>query len=158
MAPRVQSLEAPSAPPAAPLEAKIHFLTPGSDEPVARYYGYFADRRRGWIRFGARRSRGPIACRLEALPDAAAAADVDRLGLVSIPTLREAGATRVEPGMVLRAYDFRRAQRWLRAAGFAVGRDFNPASAVVFVGSRRASRPGKWTRWRCRARWIATIR
>lgn len=131
-APAVQSLEIGAA---EPLVGRIHFLEPREAEPDALYYGYILvgsavspPRREALAR--------AVACRLDALPTAADADEVDRLGLITVPALRPAGRREVTPEQVLAAYDLPRAQRWLRAAGFAAGQDFNPATAIVFVGSR----------------------
>lgn len=127
-APRVQT-------DVAPLNARIFFLRPGKAEPSAAYYGYLiigpkvaVDRKQAVAK--------ALACRLQALPDAAAAAAVERLGLISLPARREAGATEVAPADVLEAYDFNRAGRWLRAAGFSVRQNFSDDDAVLFVASR----------------------
>ena len=135
--PRIQSLDAPEPSPDADLTGKILFLPPEQQEPDAEYYGYLllgegiSDSRRLAV-------AEAIACRLEALPNAAAAAAVKRLGLFSLPARREAGTTRISAQDVLEAYDFERAAQWLSAASAAAGRSFDPGDAIVFVGSRSA--------------------
>lgn len=117
------------------LNGRVLFLSSNLSEPSAEYYGYLligknvSDSRK-------RAVAEAIACRLEALPNAEAAAAVQRLGLMSLPSLRDAGASRVTADEVLAAYDFTRAARWLRAAGYATGQEFHPNSAIVFIGSR----------------------
>lgn len=127
---RVQSLDASE-----PLNSRIYFMPPGEQEPDAEYYGYLLI---GEKVPQARKNAvaKAIACSLEALPDAAAAAQIERLGLFSLPALRAAGATEVTPADVLAAYDFARAARWLRAAGYAAGTTFDPETALVFVASQ----------------------
>lgn len=134
---RVQRYEAPAA--AAPLsgglEGRILFLTAAETEPEAAFYGYLligadvdAERKNAVAE--------AVACRLSALPDAAAAAAIERLGLFNLPATRAAGRrTVVSPKDVLEAYDFDRAARWLRAAGYAAEQSFDPRTALVFVGS-----------------------
>ncbi|MEL6977123.1 MAG: hypothetical protein AAGM38_00390 [Pseudomonadota bacterium] len=123
---------------AEPLSPHILFLSTRDREPErALYYGYLL------IGEGVSAARKAavaeaVACRLKALPDLEAAAAVERLGLVSLPALREAGATQVSPAEVLDAYDFRRAAVWLRAAGVVAGERFDPDRAIVFVASSRA--------------------
>lgn len=133
----LHSMEPASAADAAPgaeLEGRVLFLASRQSEPEAEYYGYLligenvSETRKSAV-------AAAIACRLEALPDAEAAAAVERLGLFSLPALRQAGATRVTAEQVLSAYDFERAARWLRAAGYATGESFHRNSAIVFVGS-----------------------
>lgn len=117
-----------------PLAGRLFFLTPGQPEPEAVYYGYLA--------IGADVSEArknavaeAIACRLQALPDAEAAAAIERLGLFTIPADRDAGSAQVSPARVAASYDYGRARRWLRAAGFAVEQRFDPADAIVFIAS-----------------------
>ncbi|MEL6318868.1 MAG: hypothetical protein AAFR16_14645, partial [Pseudomonadota bacterium] len=141
-APRVQALESAPALAAADraegrLDARILFLRRGEAEPAADFHGY--------ILIGADVSAERklavaegFACRLDTLPDAAAAAAVADLGLVLAPAREAAGGETTTPGAMIAAYDFPRAGRWLRAVERAVGETFDPATAVVFVGSKSA--------------------
>lgn len=120
----------------APLEARILFLPRGIEEPAARFYGYIligdevARDRKNAVAEG-------FACRIDALPDADAAAEVAALGLVVAPATRGAGAETTSPAAMLEAYDFPRAGAWLRAAAAAAEADFDLSDAVLFIGSRQ---------------------
>ena len=135
--PSVQSYAETAAPGASgPLNARILFLPRGETEPDATFYGYIvigpdvSPERKSAVAEG-------FACRLDALPDVAAAEGVSRLGLVMLPASRDAGAGATTPAAMLSAYDFPRAGRWLRAAAAAAAESFDPAEAVLFIGSNQ---------------------
>lgn len=129
----VAAAPAPFAPAEAGLEGRIFFLLRAEAEPPADYYGYIliganvpADRKNA-VAEG-------LACRLDVV-SAEAAAQMDALGLISIPATGLVAADVVAPDRLLQLYDFPRAERWLRAASFAADTPFDPDEAILFIGS-----------------------
>lgn len=131
-----RSLSLDMALPGGPLDARIYALTRGETEPDALFYGYLivgpnvSDKRKSAVAKG-------FACRLDVI-SSEDAVTAERLGLVAIPARTSLDADVISPAEFLDAYDFPRAERWLRAVGFSVGEEFDIAESVLFVGSREA--------------------
>lgn len=129
---RVMSLDQPVE--GGSLEGRIFFLKRAESEPDALFYGYLvigpnvSEARKLAVIQG-------LACRLDVVTSETAAS-VERLGLVTIPALTDPQADVTSPQEMLSAYDFPRAERWMRAAGFSVEEEFDIDSAVLFIGSR----------------------
>lgn len=120
------------------LAPRVLFLM-GRFEPPAAYYGYLAigaevdDARREAV---AR----ALGCAVETF--GADAPAPDGLALIALPSLGPgpdpaAGDGATPPREILDLYDAVRGQRWLRAAGYALGERFDADRAVLFIGSRR---------------------
>ncbi|MEO1330117.1 MAG: hypothetical protein AAFW46_10675, partial [Pseudomonadota bacterium] len=147
---RPEALEAPAPPRASTatrsarraqnqeLQGKIYYLERAAPEPPnAKYYGYLivgvnvaADRKIAVMR--------GLGCRLAVVPTYDDALAIDNLGLVVIPSLRAASGTSTNPFEMINNYDAVRAGRWLEAVGRAVGEEFDPREAILFVGSSTA--------------------
>lgn len=131
---------APAAPSAAAseLSPRVLFLV-GRFEPIAAYYGYLAigadvDRAR---REAVARALG---CAVDSFGDGSP--DPSELALIALPATGagpapSVGGAATPPEEIIDLYDAVRGQRWLRAAGFALGESFDADRAILFIGSRR---------------------
>lgn len=119
------------------LEARLFLLHRGADEPEVAYYAYLVY----GVHVAEPRKRAiaeAIACRIRAIGFEEAEGR-DDLGLVVIPASRGRAPSEgdLTPLEFKDAYDTRVAERWLDAASEATGEDFDPWSAVLFIGSSK---------------------
>ncbi|MCI4662868.1 MAG: hypothetical protein MRY63_13740 [Neomegalonema sp.] len=139
-APRSRSMALPAPSVQAdtgPLNARIYLLRRNAPEPRAEYYGYLI--------IGSKVSRERkravaegIACRVDVAPTFEAAQNIANLGLIAVPAIANASEETIKPEKLLQAYDWKRAETWLAAAGISAGETFDLSEAVLFVGSRQA--------------------
>lgn len=121
----------------ASLEGRVYFLLRSEPEPRgAEFYGYLvigpnvaADRKIAVMR--------GVGCRLDVAPTREAAEAIDKLGLVTLPSLRPASGTTTNPLEMINNYDTVRAERWVEAAETASGERFDSSQVILFIGSKQ---------------------
>lgn len=123
------------------LEGRVFFLQRAAREPSrAKYYGYLVIGPNVEPKRKIAVMRG-IGCRLDVVENAEEADKIKNLGLVSVPSKKPASGTSTNPKEMIDNYDTVRAERWLEAAEDAADVYFDPAKAILFIGStkRRAT-------------------